>query len=140
MRISQKTNYALLTMLDLARHQQEEAVSASDIARRQGIPQKFLEQILVLLKTAGLVASRRGQKGGYHLVARPQDITLNAVIQLTEGNFQTVSAAGSKPSPFDEVWAEIDNAIAERLNTLTIQDMCTRAEELEQQGALQYVI
>src|SRR5271169_4566603 len=85
MNISVKAEYALQAILDLASQPPGEPVRIADIARRQRIPQKFLELILVALKQAGYLESRRGAEGGY-LLARPADsLTIGEVLRYMEG-------------------------------------------------------
>src|ERR687887_2853432 len=88
MRISAKGEYAIRAMLDLAVHYRQRGrtlVPIQDVARRQGIPQRYLEQVLLLLKRAGLLASKRGSTGGYHLVREPEEITVGVVLRAVEG-------------------------------------------------------
>jgi Rrf2 family protein len=85
--IAQKSKYALRALLALARAGPGETVQIGTIAAREGIPKKFLEQILLDLKHAGLVVSRRGQHGGYRLLRRPEDIAFGEVLRILEGPF-----------------------------------------------------
>ena len=78
--ISQKAKYALRALVALARAPRGEPVLISDIAERQSIPKKFLEQILLDLKHQGIVASRRGKFGGYQLLKAPEDITFGSIL------------------------------------------------------------
>lgn len=83
--ISQKSKYALRALLALAREKRGQTLQISVIAGRETIPKKFLEQILLELKRAGLVTSRRGQQGGYLLLKHPADIAFSEVLRVTEG-------------------------------------------------------
>jgi len=148
MKISRKTDYALKTVIDLALHDKQ-VVPGAHIARRQDIPIKFLEQILLILKGAGVVSSRRGKNGGYSLAQRPSDITLASVVRLSEGGFSLAPSArrpagqatpGEVESSLQEVWADINDYIAGRLQEVTLQDMCDRVAELSQEQQMQYVI
>lgn len=85
--IAQKSKYALRALLALARAGPGETVQIGTIAAREAIPKKFLEQILLDLKHAGLVVSRRGQHGGYRLLRRPEDIAFGEVLRILEGPF-----------------------------------------------------
>jgi len=140
MRISKKTDYALRTLLDLTIHKDEGIITIADIARRQDIPQKFLEQILLQFKGAGMVASRRGQKGGYFLAESPEKISLATVVQLMEGSLSQLGCvSGSEQSgnkcdntcPFREVWGDIKDYIVDKLEGITMQDMYDRSQELK---------
>ena len=81
--ISQKAKYALRALVSLARR--GETMMIGDIAREQAIPKKFLEQILLELKRAGFVASRRGRTGGYELIKAPEEIMFGEVLRLIDG-------------------------------------------------------
>ncbi|MGK2287026.1 RrF2 family transcriptional regulator [Pedomonas sp. V897] len=83
--ISQKAKYALRALLELARADAGEALLITDIADRQRIPKKFLEQILLDLKNRGLVHSRRGRGGGYGLLKNPREITLGQILRIVDG-------------------------------------------------------
>ena len=81
MRISAKGEYAIQAVLDLALHRERGLVAIQEIARRQGIPQRYLEQVLLALKRAGLLTSKRGSAGGYQLTRPPEDITVGDVLR-----------------------------------------------------------
>ncbi|MDB5536616.1 Rrf2 family protein [Devosia sp. UYZn731] len=83
--ISQKAKYALRALVSLARAQRGATMMIGDIAREQAIPKKFLEQILLELKRAGFVASRRGRTGGYELLKAPEEIRFGEVLRLIDG-------------------------------------------------------
>jgi len=83
--ISQKAKYALRALVSLARAQRGETMMIGDIAREQAIPKKFLEQILLELKRAGFVSSRRGRTGGYELLKAPEEIRFGEVLRLIDG-------------------------------------------------------
>ena len=149
MRVSSKTDYALKTVLDLAMHRTEGPIRVSDIAHRQHIPPKFLEQILLLLKGGGLVTSRRGAKGGYILAVPPSTITLASIVQLTEDSLLSSSASGRatghdtavvQECPFREIWEEVSGYLSTKLAEITMLDMCTRAQHLAAKRALEYCI
>ena len=83
-----------MTVMDLAMYRNTGVIKVADIARRQSIPQKFLEQILLLLKGAGIVTSRRGSKGGYLLTRPASEISLASIVRLTEASLLASSSAG----------------------------------------------
>jgi Rrf2 family protein len=96
MKISSKGDYALRTLLTLSIRNGEKApVRLPEIAEQNKIPVKFLEQIMIQLKGAGLVTSRRGRHGGYLLARRPSDITIGEVIRLIDGTIAPVSCVSS---------------------------------------------
>jgi Rrf2 family protein len=140
MRFCQKTEYALKTLIDLAQHRDDGIASASAIARRQNIPVKFLEQILMPLRSADLITSKRGPKGGYHLTSDPEEITVGEIVRLSEGNGSTISFAQDAPCAVRELWHEIDGALDRKLNSVTIQDLVERTEELVNSKEVSFVI
>ena len=83
--ISQKAKYAFKALLYLAERTPETTVQIEEIARGEGVPRKFLEQILLELKHSGLIASRRGRSGGYHLVRPAKAITVGQVLRIIDG-------------------------------------------------------
>ena len=131
MRVSSKTEYAIRTLMDLSIHGNDGPVCIGDIAERQKIPVKFLEQILLMLKGAGLTRSRRGPKGGYNLARKSDEITLGDVVRLTEG-IRVVAENGQDNSacPIHELWEIIETEISETLDSKTIEGLCMRAREL----------
>jgi Rrf2 family protein len=130
MKISTKGEYGLLAMVDLALHAEEPAVQGYQIAERQRIPKQYLDQLMLGLKKAGLVASLRGRQGGYRL-ARPADaITLLDVVTALEGPVENVNFAEStrrKPgvrSILRHVWDELSEQSSALLRSKTIEDVC----------------
>lgn len=83
--LSKKTKYALHALTYLGKHREEKTVLIHDIAEEHGISHKFLENILLELKKAGLLGSKKGKGGGYYLIKDPQDIPLSKVIRLLDG-------------------------------------------------------
>jgi Rrf2 family cysteine metabolism transcriptional repressor len=133
MRITAKTEYALLALIDLARHSDEDKIKIQDIAKRNGIPKKFLELILIQLKNHGMVYSTRGPDGGYRLYKSPKDINLLEVISIFEGfTLAPVSAVSEKfygPSPSERndklitVFNKIKEQIFSQMSSVTIADL-----------------
>ncbi len=91
MKISTKGRYALRMMMDIAAHDQEGYVSLKDVAARQEISPKYLEQIAGMLSRAGLLRSGRGAQGGYRLAREPERYTVGDILRLTEGNLAPVA-------------------------------------------------
>lgn len=122
--ISVKGEYALQAMLDLTTQNSSAPVKIASIAKRQEIPQKFLELILAGLKQGGFVESRRGAEGGY-MLARPADqITVGAVLRFVEGSRSTKTAAKKKvETPFSDMWRKIDKAVSEVLDYTTFAEL-----------------
>jgi Rrf2 family transcriptional regulator, cysteine metabolism repressor len=124
MNISVKGEYALEALVDLASRPPGEPVKIADIARRQKIPQKFLELILASLKQGGFVESRRGAEGGY-LLARPADsLTVGDVLRFIEGPPSGKERLRRKPdSPLREMWDQVDRAVSGILDRTTFGDL-----------------
>jgi Rrf2 family protein len=139
MRVSSKTDYALRTVIDLALHKDEGVSAATRIAERQDIPVKFLEQILMILKSGGIVESKRGAGGGYFLADPPSQISVGSVMRLMEGRLfgppvsaqrrRAGSVSSSKESPFEELWANVEAAVAENLEKISISEMSDRVRQ-----------
>ncbi len=130
MNISVKGEYALQAVFDLSAQLPGTPVKIADIARRQKIPQKFLELILASLKQGGFVESRRGAEGGY-LLARPASaITIGEVLRFFEGPQDGKARNRRKPdSPFAEMWHEVDAAISQVVDQRTFADLRSRWSE-----------
>jgi Rrf2 family transcriptional regulator, cysteine metabolism repressor len=113
MNISVKGEYALLALFDLATQKPGEPVKIAEIARRQKIPQKFLELILAGLKQGGFVESRRGAEGGY-LLARPaESLTVGEALRFIEGPQPAKGGPRRKTdTPFTSMWQRVDEAIS----------------------------
>ena len=128
MKISVKCEYALKALFDLATQRTSEPVKIADIARRQKIPQKFLELILAGLKQGGLVESRRGAEGGY-LLARPADsITVGDVLRQIEGKRPAKNAAAAQDA-FSEMWKSVDDAVSAVIDRTTFAELARRWHE-----------
>lgn len=124
MNISVKGEYALQAVFDLSAQTPGAPVKIADIARRQKIPQKFLELILASLKQGGFVESRRGAEGGY-LLARPATaITVGEVIRFFEGpqNGKTKGRRKSD-SPFADMWSQVEAAVSDVVDQTTFADL-----------------
>lgn len=121
MNVSVKGEYALAALFDIAYVESDAPVKIADIARRQKIPQKFLELILATLKQGGFVISRRGADGGYLLARRASAITVGEVIRFIEG----VKAAKKRDrqSPLTPLWSEVDAAVSGVIDRTTIEDL-----------------
>jgi Rrf2 family transcriptional regulator, cysteine metabolism repressor len=126
MHISVKGEYALHALFDLALQRTREPVKIAGIAKRQKIPQKFLELILAGLKQGGFVESRRGAEGGY-LLARPADaITVGEVLRFIEGTGKNnTSKPGARDDdPFSDMWRRVDHCIADIVDSTTFSELC----------------
>ncbi len=123
MNISVKSEYALQAIFDLASSASPEPVKIAEIARRQHIPQKFLELILASLKQGGFVESRRGAEGGYMLARRPEAISVGEVLHFIEGHREEKRHRKEPDSPFSELWCRADQAIDGILNATTFAQL-----------------
>jgi len=133
MRLSTKGEYAVRAVLDLAQHQGQGLVPIQEVARRQGVPQRYLEQVLLVLKRAGLLASRRGSAGGYRLARSPEEISVGAVLRAVEGASAPFEPLGHRASPdghdLVELWEEIADAVSRVVDRLTFGELAARVRE-----------
>jgi len=124
MNISVKSEYALQAMFDLAAQPPGKPIKIAEVARRQKIPQKFLELILANLKQGGFVESRRGAEGGY-LLARPADaIKVGEVLRFIEGPRDERSRVRRQTdSPFSDMWKRVNSAVSDVLDQTSFADL-----------------
>ncbi len=135
-KVSTRGDYASRALLSLALHGGHNPTSVRDIAERTGLPQPYLEQILLALKGAGLVRSKRGVGGGYVLARAPADITLGQIVSVVDGPIQ----AGDFGEPHQNgacdhegqcvllaVWADLSDHMRQHLDSFTLADMVVRA-------------
>jgi Rrf2 family protein len=134
MKISTKGRYALRMLYDLALHQEDGYVSLKDIAERQNISKKYLEQIVPLLNKTGLLRTNRGNKGGYMLAGRPGEISVGDVLRATEGSIAPVSCLEFEPNECPRanecstlfVWEGLYKVMTEYLDSVSLQDIIER--------------
>ena len=131
MKISTKGRYALRMMIDLAQNNNGLPVSLKDIAARQGISDKYMEQIVSVLNKAGYVKSIRGAQGGYLLRKDPKEYTAGMILRLTEGSLAPVACVEDEEIVCErvetcatvELWKRINNAINNVVDHVTLQDL-----------------
>lgn len=132
MKISTRGRYALRLMLDLATYNTGMPVSLKDIASRQGISEKYLEQIISVLNKAGYVRSIRGAQGGYSLTKNPKDYTVGMILRLTEGDLAPVECVSLGNESACEkrdccvtvrIWNKINEAVSGVVDNITLEDM-----------------
>ena len=137
MKVSTRGDYASRALLSLALHAEDPGpTSVKDVADRTGLPQPYLEQILLALKGAGLVRSKRGVGGGYVLARKPDDITLAQIVSAVDGPI----VAGDFGLPHENgacehegqcvllaVWESVGEHMRKHLNSFTLEDMVKRA-------------
>jgi Rrf2 family iron-sulfur cluster assembly transcriptional regulator len=141
MKLSTRCRYATLALFDIAFHARGQATQVRQIAERQDIPVRFLEQIFQDLKRAELVDGRRGRNGGYSLRKPPEQITVGDVIRATDGpievsftvdDFSPDTPSAQAGRPHREVpaalWSEIGQRIAAVFDDFTLADLVSRAE------------
>lgn len=132
--ISTRGRYALRMMLDLAQNQGDGYVALRDIAARQEISKKYLEQIIPLLNRVGLLQTTRGVQGGYRLTRRPEEYTVLDILEVTETGLSAVAClekdAAKCPRSADcltlPVWQGMDKIIRDYLGGITLQDVLDR--------------
>ncbi len=133
MKVSAKTEYACLAMLELAAHYgSNEPVRIRSIAEEHGIPSRFLVQILLQLKGAGFVSSTRGASGGYQLIKPPEEISLGEVMAVIEGQdtevTSTTSPRSSTARVLKDAWQEVAKVEYDALRAITFADLVSRIQ------------
>jgi len=141
MKISAKTEYACIAILELAScYETGGPVQVRKIAERHAVPSRFLVQIMLQLKAAGLVASTRGAAGGYRLAVPPEEITLGQVMDIIEGNQPSETGFALSGSPdsaavrvLAQTWQEVQEKEKEMLSSITFAELLERARQYESQ-------
>jgi Rrf2 family protein len=134
-RLSAKGEYAIKAMLDLAVHGGDGLQPIQEIASRQGIPQRYLEQVLLQLKRGGMLASKRGSAGGYRLHRSPDEITVGEVLRAVEGagdlerGGRPRGVEASHSDDLGDLWREIGEALSAVLDRVSFGDLKRRVEE-----------
>jgi len=137
LKISTKGRYAVRVMLDLALNDTGEYVKVREIAKRQEISEKYLEQIIAVLNKAGYVRSTRGAQGGYKIAKDPSQYTVGMVLRLTEGSRWPVACLETESNECErcdtcetlQVWKDLNNAINKVVDSVTIADLVARHQE-----------
>ena len=145
MMISTRGRYALRMMLDLAEYQGEGYVALKDVARRQEISKKYLEQIIPILNRAELLQTTRGYQGGYRLARKPADYTLGDILRATEGSLAPVACLENEQNLCARqadcatlpIWTGLDKVINEYLDGITLQNVL---DQQNQRRGNDYVI
>ena len=130
MKISTKGRYALRVMIDIAINSKGEYVSVKDIANRQEISKKYLEQIMTMLVKSGLIETTRGNIGGYKLTKTPKEYAIGDILRATEGNLAPLdclvnnsSCSRKENCKTYSFWAGLDNVINEYIDNKTLEDL-----------------
>ncbi len=140
MKLSTKSRYGVRALFDIAYHGGRGAVQIKDIARRQAISSRYLEQIFISLKQAGLLRSQRGPQGGYTLTRTAEEITVAEIVTATEGEIALVACAG-KGNTHEvchlyaecvtrRLWEESSALLTEYFSSITLRDLCRDGENL----------
>ena len=135
MKISTKGRYALKVMLDLAQHNNGECIKVKDIAARQDISEKYLEQIIAVLNKAGYVNSVRGAQGGYRLAKKPEEYTVGMILRLMEGSIAPVACVEEGDCDKCDscetmgVWRDLYNAINQVVDGVTLADLAAKGQD-----------
>src|SRR5215467_4076423 len=141
MNSSVKGEYALQAIFDLASQRPGEPVRIADIARRQKIPQKFLELILASLKQAGFVESRRGAEGGYLLLRTPESLTVGEVVRHVDGGAMARGRSRRRhDTPFTEMWDQVDEAVSSVIDKTTFADLLRKWQEKQNRYVMNWEI
>lgn len=150
--LSSRAQYACRALLDMSLRTEDGPILIQDIADRQKIPLKYLQQILVALKLAGFVVSRKGPGGGYSLARRPEDITLGSVLRAMDGPLALISCVSVSaysecgcPQPetcaLRETFGQVREAMAKILDGTSLADLRDRQIDLDgQRPELDFVI
>lgn len=146
MKLSTKGRYGLRAMIDLARYSEEEPVSISSIASRQDISERYLEQLMGLLRKAGLVKSIRGATGGYVLATSAKEISVGDVLRALEGSLEPVKCAAfyseegcnaSDGCVTKYVWQKINDSINETVDKMMLDELVRESRAVNPEGELE---
>jgi Rrf2 family protein len=138
MKISTKIRYGTRAMLELASHYGEGPIELKEIAKKENISLKYLEQVIIPLRSAGLVKSVRGSKGGYSLAKSPSEIFLNDLVEVLEGPVNLTECLRdpkvcqkSASCVTRDIWKEVSEAIYRIFHSITLEEMVNRRKEKE---------
>lgn len=147
MKISTKIRYGARAMLELAYHYGEGPIELKEIAKKENISLKYLEQVINPLRAAGLVKSIRGSKGGYSLAKPPSDICLYDVVETLEGPLNLLECLRDPkvcqkvPSCVTrDIWEEVSEAISKIFYSITLEEMVNRKRDKEERNSPMYQI
>ena len=142
MRIPMRVDYGVRALVELALHYGDGQVQTADIARSQGIPEAYLDQLMSTLHKFGLVMSRRGPQGGHRLAMDPKEINLHTVMSILDGSLSPLDClidptdcVFSESCAQQEVWKSVEEAVQKVLRDITLSDLCQRQRHLAKQVA-----
>jgi Rrf2 family protein len=139
MKISTKGRYALRMLIDLAEHGNGKYISLKEIAERQNISKKYLEQIIPIFNKSNILRTNRGSKGGYSLPRTPENNTVGEILRLTEGSLAPVACLENDPIECDRaascptlfIWKGLNDVINNYLDSITLQDVLDRHQNFD---------
>lgn len=145
MKISTKGRYALRMLIDLAEHRNEGYIALKDIAKRQEISKKYLEQIVSVLNKPEILKTNRGYQGGYQLARSPEKYTVGDILRITEGGLAPVSCLEQEENLCERssycttlfIWEGLYKAVNDYLDSITLQDILDHKRDI---GSFDYVI
>lgn len=150
MKITYKGDYALKSILDLAyQYGHNEPSPLPDISKRQDVPEKYLEQIMLILKKAGVVRSKRGKGGGFLLARDPKDLTVGEIVRIIDGPVEPIACANrdfdvdcqdENQCAFRELWAEVSTAISDIVDNTTFAGLMRKTTNLRRENNDMYYI
>ena len=130
MKLSTRGRYGTRLMVDLAEHHAQGPIPLAEIAKRQDLSAKYLEQLIILLKGAGLIRSARGRRGGYMLSRKPKEISVGEIVEVLEGRLAVVDCVmepdlcyRSPNCPTRDIWVNMTDAIKKQLYSITLQEI-----------------
>jgi len=144
LKISTKGRYGLRALIDLAQYSEIEPVSISSIATRQGISERYLEQLMTLLKKAGIIKSIRGAQGGYVLAREVADISVGDVLRALEGSLEPVECAAFQSGESCEaaggcvtkyVWQRINESINKTVDEISLKQLVEESKTVQNTNA-----
>lgn len=137
MQLSTKVRYAARAMIELALNYKSDPIQLKDIACKQGISVKYLEQIMGPLRTRGFVRTQKGSRGGYHLAVKPETITLYDIVESIEGSLAPVSCIENDNfcdranlCVTRSVWSRVRDAVVKELQAKTLAELAFEQNEL----------
>lgn len=142
MKISTRGRYSLRLLIDIAIHSDGKPVRIKDIAIRQGISDKYLEQIISSLNKAGFVKGIRGSQGGYYLAVKPEHCTAGMVLRTVEGDLAPVGCIDAKSNGCRRkgncatllLWQKLDKAIEQVVDSVTLADLVSWQKAMDEQS------
>lgn len=147
MKVSLRSTYGIMAAVDLALQAGPAPIQARAIARRQGIPARFLEQVLHAMKKAGLVSSQRGAQGGYVLSKKPSELSVAEILEALEGPLLRMTDMNGRAHPtaasetlLAKVWDRVHEAERHVLEGITVEELAGQQRQIEQQRSPMYHI